>query len=107
MIRSTTIFAGAFVVALGSYAPLQCGHKTKDSEARVQDGGDALWDLAMDFRAQGNEAAAKRTLQKLVQRYPSNRHVPQAKEELGGAVEPAPPDASAEAPSRSSADAAK
>lgn len=101
MMRSTAIFAGAFVVALGSYAPLQCGHKTKDSEARVQDGGDALWDLAMDFRAQGNEEAAKRTLRKLVERYPSNRHAPQAKEELGGAMEPAPADAGA------SADAAK
>jgi len=39
----------------------------------------------MDFRAKGNEQAARQTLEFLVQKYPSNRHVPAAKEDLASA----------------------
>ena len=54
---------------------------------RLEDtAGDALWALSQDFRAKGNEQAARDTLRYLVEHYPSNRHVPAAKTELEGAA---------------------
>jgi hypothetical protein len=76
------IGAGLVVAALGN-APLQCGHGGADVK-HEDDAGDALWALAMDFRAKGNEEAARQTLRTLVDKYPSNRHVPEAREELAG-----------------------
>jgi hypothetical protein len=65
-------------------APLQCGSGGHDDAARREDSaGDALYNLAQDFRTKGNEEAAKHTLRFLVEHYPSNRHVPAAREELG------------------------
>jgi hypothetical protein len=85
MIRLVGI--GLVVASLG--APLQCG---SGSDVPHEDSaGDALYNLAQDFRAKGNEQAAKETLRYLVEHYPSNRHAPAAREELGeGAKAPAP-----------------
>lgn len=79
----TAIAAGVVLAALNG-APLQCGHGGSDAK-HEDDGGDALWALAMDFRAKGNEEAARQTLRYLVEKYPSNRHAPAAREELGDA----------------------
>ena len=87
MLRALT--AGLLVSALGQ-APLQC-NRSRDPELRKEDSaGDALYALAQDFRAKGNEAAAKETLRFLVVHYPSNRHVPSVKEEFAadGVVDP-------------------
>ena len=81
MIRAF-VGAGLVLASLGS-APMQCSRDPDPSLRREDTAGDALWDLAQDFRAKGNEAAAKDTLRFLVARYPSNRHVPEAKAELG------------------------
>jgi Tfp pilus assembly protein PilF len=82
MIRIVT--AGALLAALGN-APLQCGHNSSDPNLRREDdSGDALYALAQDFRAKGNDAAAKDTLRFLVEHYPSNRHATAARAELGG-----------------------
>jgi hypothetical protein len=95
--------AGALLAALGN-APLQCGHGS-DSKLRTEDdAGDALYALAQDFRAHGDEQGAKQTLRFLVEHYPSNRHVPDARAELGGA---APADKSAGLPGDVKADAGK
>ena len=82
MIRIVT--AGALLAALGS-APMQCRHEPDPNLRREDSAGDALYALALDFRAKGNEDSAKQTLRYLVEHYPSNRHVPAAREELGGA----------------------
>ena len=81
MIRVVT--AGALLAALGS-APMQCRHEPDPNVRREDSAGDALYALALDFRAKGNEDSAKQTLRFLIERYPSNRHVPAAREELGG-----------------------
>ncbi len=83
------VSAGAIVAMLGG-APLQCRHDPDPSVRREDSAGDALYALAEDFRARGNDDAAKQTLRFLVERYPSNRHVPAAREELdrGGRVAP-------------------
>ena len=78
MMRIVT--AGALIASLGN-APLQCGHGS-DSGVHEDSAGDALYALAQDFHTKGNDDAAKQTLRFLVERYPSNRHVPAARAEL-------------------------
>jgi hypothetical protein len=74
----------AYVLAsvLGN-APMQCSRSPDPNMRREDTAGDALWDLAEDFKAKGNDEARKQTLRFLVDKYPSNRHVPAAREELG------------------------
>jgi len=72
----------ASAAALFSTAPLQCAHEP-DPNMRLEDtAGDALWDLATKFHEEKDDASARRTLQFLVDRYPSNRHAHAAKDEL-------------------------
>lgn len=73
----------AFAFSLAAIAPFQCGSGTQDMGAPAKSDGDALYDLAQDFHAKGNEDAAKQTLRYLIEHYPSNRHVEAAKAELG------------------------
>jgi hypothetical protein len=84
MIRLVGI--GLVVASLG--APMQCGSGSEPAMRREDSAGDALYGLAQDFRAKGNEQAAKETLRYLVEHYPSNRHVPAAREELGQGTAP-------------------
>jgi hypothetical protein len=86
MIRLVT--AGALLAALGT-APMQCRHDPDPNLRREDDAGDALYALAQDFRAKGDEESARQTLRFLVEKYPSNRHVPSVRAEL--AAEGAPP----------------
>lgn len=74
--------AGLVVAALGG-APLQCGGGGDPDLRRQDDAGDALWGLAQELKAKGNVEGAREALRYLVEKYPSNRHVPAAREELG------------------------
>jgi outer membrane protein assembly factor BamD (BamD/ComL family) len=76
------IAAGAALVALVQ-APLQCSHAPDPSLRREDTAGDALWSLAQDFRAKHEDAAARETLKYLLDRYPSSRYAPAAREQLG------------------------
>lgn len=79
----------AAVVSTASTAPMQCGH-TPDAELREDETpGDALWQLAQRFKTAGDAAGEKRTLEYLVERYPSSRWQQPARDEiarLGGAT---------------------
>ncbi len=75
----SAVFAAS--LSLGSYAPLQCG--SGSDRPHEDSAGDALYMLAQDFKAKGNEQASKDTLRYLIEHYPSNRHVPAARAELG------------------------
>ena len=79
MMRALT--AAVLIASLGN-APMQCGHNTDPNLRGEDSAGDALYALAQDFRTKGNDQAAKETLRFLVDRYPSNRHVPAARAEL-------------------------
>lgn len=81
------IAAGALLAALGT-APMQCRHDPDPNLRREDSAGDALYALAQDFHAKGNDQAAKQTLRYLVEHYPSNRHAAAAKAELEGAPAP-------------------
>jgi hypothetical protein len=83
--------AAPLAAAALALAPLQCPHETEASHCWDDAPGDGLWDLAQKFRADRDDAAAKRTLEFLVERYPSSRYAPAAREELarsgeGGAL---------------------
>lgn len=77
------LLAGAAaLVAL--HAPLQCSHDPDPSVRTEDTAGDALWNLAQDFEAHGDPAAAHHTLEVLVTRYPSSRHADAARDLLDG-----------------------
>ena len=79
---SARMIAVVLAGALGT-APVQCAHKPDPDVRREDSPGDALWALAADFKAKGNEAASKDTLRYLVEKYPSNRHAEDARTMLG------------------------
>lgn len=74
--------AASIASAALSLAPFQCAHDPDPSVRREDTAGDALWALAQDFRARHDVAAARDTLKFLIEKYPSSRHSPAAKEEL-------------------------
>lgn len=66
--------------ALLGTAPYQC--KSNDPErARDESPGEALWLLCGRFAAVGDDEGAKRTLDYLIERYPSSREAKRAEEE--------------------------
>jgi hypothetical protein len=83
------LLRAAMAAGLLATAPMQCGH-TPDAELREDETpGDALWQLSQRFQAAHDAAGEKRTLEYLVERYPSSRWVPAARDELarlGGAA---------------------
>jgi hypothetical protein len=78
------VSAAMLVVAL---APFQCRREPDQAMRREDTPGDALWDLSEDFRAKGNAQAADATLKFLIDKYPSSRYAPAAREKLGGGRE--------------------
>ena len=85
--------AMVLALGLGSFgtAPMQCAHKPDPDVRREDAPDDALWGLAAEFRARGNEVAAKETLRYLVEKYPSSRHAAEARSEIGAAAAPPRP----------------
>jgi hypothetical protein len=72
----------AAAAALLATAPMQCGH-TPDAELREDETpGDALWQLSQRFKAAHDDAGEKQTLAYLVERYPSSRWAPAARDEI-------------------------
>lgn len=63
-------------------APYQCGHDPDPSKRREETPGEALYALAQDFHAKGDEKAWRTTLEYLVSRYPSSRFAVAAKQDL-------------------------
>ncbi len=80
--RIQTIFAALFfLLSLGS-APVQCARDPEPERAIEEQPGQALYELAEQFRERGDAKARKDTLAYLVQRYPSSRFAARAKQEL-------------------------
>jgi outer membrane protein assembly factor BamD (BamD/ComL family) len=76
------MFAAPVVAFAFAAAPLQCAHDTDPAHCWDDAPGDGLWDLARRFRDHHDDAAARGTLEFLVERYPSSRYAPAAREEL-------------------------
>ncbi|MEZ4339299.1 MAG: hypothetical protein R3B82_21975 [Sandaracinaceae bacterium] len=73
--------AGLFALVI-ALAPLQCGTSPRGPEFEDSP-GEALWDLSERFEAEGDEAARRRTLEHLIERYPSSRFAERARVVLG------------------------
>jgi hypothetical protein len=74
---------GAPLVAVAlAIAPLQCPQSNDPAHCWDEAPGDGLWDLAQRFQANHDEASARATLAFLVERYPSSRYAPAARDAL-------------------------
>jgi TolA-binding protein len=74
--------------ALGG-APVQCGSNSDPANAYEETPGEALYQLAEQFKQRGDADSWKLTLQHLVARYPSSRFAVAAKQDLMDAgIEP-------------------
>ncbi|MBK7582341.1 MAG: hypothetical protein IPI67_19310 [Myxococcales bacterium] len=72
--------------ALG-WAPMQCASDPDPALRRQETPGEALYGLAQQFKAKGDAAAWRSTLEYLVARYPNSRHAVMAKEDLAAVPE--------------------
>jgi TolA-binding protein len=77
------VLAPLLLAALAASAPLQCGASdAESSERQSETPGEALYDLAQEFKAQGDEDGWRRTLEYLRRRYPNSRFAVRAQNEL-------------------------
>ncbi len=76
------ILAAILCAALLGQAPLQCASDPEDKLRRYETPGEALYDLATQFKAKGDEKAWRTTLEYLIARYPNSRHAEMAKVDL-------------------------
>ena len=63
-------------------APMQCRGSQDPALKTDETPGDALYSLAQEFRAKGDDVAYRETLRFIVARYPSSRRAVTAKLEL-------------------------
>lgn len=78
----TRAFAFAGTTSLMATAPFQCGKEIDPGLRQEETAGDALWALSQTFADAGDRAAERRTLEFLVERYPSSRYASAARDEL-------------------------
>jgi len=72
-------------IALGSallHAPLQCASEPEPALRREETPGEALYGLAEQFKAKGEDKAWRQTLEYLVVRYPNSRFAEMARDDL-------------------------
>jgi hypothetical protein len=74
--------AALLLAASLAFAPFQCEKDVDPSKAREETPGEALYGLAEQFKADGDEAARVRTLKYIVARYPKSRFAAMAEEDL-------------------------
>jgi len=73
------------VLLLGAslnWAPLQCSSEPDPDVRRYETPGEALYGLASELKARGNQAGWRDTLQYLIRRYPNSRFAVRAKQDL-------------------------
>jgi hypothetical protein len=71
-----------FLSAALASAPFQCTRDPDPRNALEETPGEALYNLAQEFRAKGDEKAWRETLGYLIRRYPSSRFTVMAKDDL-------------------------
>lgn len=75
----------ALASLVASQAPMQCASEPAHEERRWETPGEALYELAQQFRARGEREAWRATLEYLVARYPSSREARMARADLDAA----------------------
>lgn len=86
--------AAALLFGALSVAPFQCPSDPNPEQRREETPGEALHDLATEFKKAGDREAQVRTLQYLIRKYPRSRHAVEAHQELEamGVASPDPRD---------------
>ena len=74
----------AAFLLVAALAPFQCSSKPGPERRLEDEPGQALYQLAQQFKAEGNDRARVETLEYIVKRYPSSRFAEMAKLDLGG-----------------------
>jgi hypothetical protein len=64
------------------FAPLQCASEPDPELRRYETPGEALYGLAQQFKAKGDDAAWRATLDYLIARYPNSRFAVTARSDL-------------------------
>lgn len=77
--------AVALLALLAGQAPLQCASDPDPNLRRYETPGEALYDLATQFKAKGDEKAWRTTLEYLIARYPNSRFAEMARTDLADA----------------------
>ncbi len=72
-------------LVVGLTAPYQCSGEPDFEDRRAETPGEALFGLAEQFKAQGEDRAYRDTLEYLVARYPNSRFAKMAKADLSAA----------------------
>jgi hypothetical protein len=83
---------GVLVALAMALAPVQCPHDTDAAHCWDDTPGDGLWSLAHRFHALHDDAAERETLKAIVDRYPSSRWAPAARDVLAGRTVLSPAD---------------
>ena len=76
------MLAVAVLSALLGQAPLQCASDPDPELRRYETPGEALYELAGQFKAKGDQKAWRTTLEYLISRYPNSRHAEMARLDL-------------------------
>lgn len=79
-----SIAIAVLLAAFGS-APLQCAGDPDPELRRYETPGEALYELATQFKAKGDQQAYESTLEFLIARYPNSRHAEMARSDLAAA----------------------
>ncbi len=79
-------------------APFQCGSESDPASALEETPGEALYELAEQFKRRGDQAAWRGTLTYLIERYPASRFAVTAKSDLRAAEAAAATEVPAEKP---------
>jgi hypothetical protein len=69
-------------------APLQCASDPEPELRRYETPGEALYGLAQQFKAKGDDSAWRATLDYLIARYPNSRFAAMARTDLEQAATP-------------------
>jgi hypothetical protein len=87
------LLLSASLGGLLSGAPFQCASESDPNKAVEETPGQALYELAEQFKENGDDAAWRDTLKYLIEHYPSSRFAASARDDLSDAgVTDEPPD---------------
>jgi TolA-binding protein len=75
----------SLLLASASFAPFQCASETDPNKRREEEPGEALYGLAEQFKAKGDQKARADTLRYIVKKYPTSRFAERARLDLGEA----------------------
>jgi outer membrane protein assembly factor BamD (BamD/ComL family) len=75
----------SLLLASASFAPFQCASEADPNKRREEEPGEALYGLAEQFKAKGEQVARADTLRYLIKKYPTSRFAERARLDLSEA----------------------